>query len=317
MGRAEKTIKKKRKWLWITLSVVGVLLLSTAGYAYSVWSTAAKTADSIHEELNREKSDKRDEEVDFENLDPISILLMGVDEREGDNGRTDSLILITANPKKESIEMVSIQRDTKTEIIGKGIEDKINHAYAFGGAEMTINTVENFLDIPVDYFVKVNMESFKDIVDSVGGVTVENSFAFDYEGESFPKGTIELNGEEALKYSRMRYDDPNGDYGRQERQRQIIEAVIQKGASISSLTKFGDMFAVVEDNVKTNLSFDDMWKIQSNYRSTIGDIETHELRGTGDKINGIWYNIVSEEDRLELSNMLKEHLEISTSTASQ
>src|SRR5690606_29205840 len=108
----------------------------------------------------------------------------------------------------KSMKMVSIPRDTRTEIIGKGFQDKINHAYAFGGPEMAIDTVENFLDIPIDYFVQVNMESFKDIVDAVGGVTVNNSFSFNAGGYTFNEGQISLNGAEALAYSRMRYEDP-------------------------------------------------------------------------------------------------------------
>lgn len=88
------------------------------------------------------------------------------------------MIVLTVNPNDKSMQMVSIPRDTRTEIIGKGFDDKINHAYAFGGPEMSIATVENFLDIPIDYFVQVNMESFKDIVDAVGGVTVNNKLEF-------------------------------------------------------------------------------------------------------------------------------------------
>ncbi len=119
---------------------------------------------------------------------------MLVDEREGDIGRSDTLIILTVNPNKESIQMVSIPRDTRTEIIGKGFEDKINHAYAFGGPEMTMDTVEHFLDIPIDYFVQLNLESFTEIVDSVGGVTVTNSLPFSSDGYYFDKGTITLDG---------------------------------------------------------------------------------------------------------------------------
>src|SRR5690606_27392907 len=132
-------------------------------------------------------------------------------------------IVLTVNPNKESIQMVSIPRDTRTEIIGKGFEDKINHAYAFGGMEMAIDTVENFLDIPIDYYVQVNMEGFKDLIDAVGGVTVENDLAFTQDGYHFPEGTITLYGDEALAFVRMRKNDPRGEFGRQLRQRQIIE----------------------------------------------------------------------------------------------
>ncbi|MCM3443799.1 polyisoprenyl-teichoic acid--peptidoglycan teichoic acid transferase TagU [Metabacillus halosaccharovorans] len=308
--------KKKKKWLWITLSIIGLLVLGTGGYAFYLYKSAADTVASIQEDLDRDKSEKRTEKVVFEEKDPISILLMGVDEREGDSGRSDSLILMTVNPNTNTTQMVSIPRDTRTEIIGKGKQDKINHAYAFGGTEMAINTVENFLDVPVDYFVKINMESFKDTVDAVGGVEVNNTLNFSYEGYDFTEGTIKLDGKKALAYTRMRYDDPRGDFGRQERQRKVIEAVIKKGANVSSITKFGDMFGVVRDNVKTNLTFDEMWDIQANYKTAAQNLEQFQVEGSGDTIDGIYYYIVPEENRLALSDQLKEHLEISTNTAS-
>ncbi|KKI89255.1 trascriptional regulator [Bacillus sp. SA1-12] len=314
--RETKKKTKKKKFLFIALSIIGLLILGTGGYAFYLYKSAADTVASIHEDLNREKSEKRTEEVQFTEKDPISILLMGVDERKGDRGRSDSLILMTVNPNTNSTQMVSIPRDTRTEIVGKGTQDKINHAYAFGGTEMAINTVENFLDIPVDYFVKINMESFKDTVDAVGGVEVNNTLDFTYEGYHFQKGKISLDGKKALAYSRMRYDDPRGDFGRQDRQRQVIEAVIKKGANVSSITKFGDMFGVVRDNVTTNLTFDQMWDIQANYKAASQNLEQFQVNGSGDKIDGIYYYIVPEEERTALSNQLKEHLEISTNTAS-
>ncbi|WP_390628435.1 LCP family glycopolymer transferase [Bacillus litorisediminis] len=91
--------------------------------------------------------------------------------------------------------MLSIPRDTRVEIVGRDMEDKINHAYAYGGVAMSMATVENFLDIPIDYYIEINMEGFKEIVDAVGGVEVHNAFTFSYEGYTFEEGTIQLTGE--------------------------------------------------------------------------------------------------------------------------
>ncbi|MDQ0857210.1 LytR family transcriptional regulator [Bacillus sp. V2I10] len=305
---------KKRKWLWIVLSIIGLLVLSTGGYALYLYNTATKTVANIQENIGREHSEKRPQPVAFKEKEPISVLILGVDERDEDRGRSDSLILLTVNPNKKSTNMISIPRDTRTEIVGKGIEDKINHAYAFGGTEMTINTVENFLDVPVDYFVKVNMESFQDVVNAVGGIEVNNSKAFSYGGYTFNEGNIQLDGKQALAYSRMRKQD--SDFKRQERQRQVLQAVISKGANISSITKFGEMFKVVENNVKTNMDMDEMWSIQENYKDARNSMEQYQVKGKGDMIGGIYYYIVSEEERTGLSNQLKEHLELEPSTAS-
>jgi polyisoprenyl-teichoic acid--peptidoglycan teichoic acid transferase len=264
--------RKKKKWLRWVGGIVAVFLIGAGIFAYSIYHNVKQTVNQMYENVDW-KSDKRDDEVSFKEKTPISILLIGVDERKGDRGRADSLIVMTVNPNKKSIEMVSIPRDTRTEIIGKGKKDKINHSYAFGGVEMTMATVEHFLDIPIDYYIKVNMESFRDIVDAVGGVTVNNPFAFTYEGVTFPKGEITLNGEKALKYSRMRKSDPRGDFGRQDRQKQIIEAIIQKGASFSSLTNYDEVLTAIGKNMKTNLTFDEMQEIQANYKEARHHIE--------------------------------------------
>ncbi|XWN51789.1 LytR family transcriptional regulator [Anoxybacillus flavithermus] len=299
---------KRKKHIWIGAIVLCLALVG--GYVFSVYYKLQQTMNEMHEPIGRERSEKRPDELSFTEKQPISILLIGVDERKNDRGRADSLIVMTVNPKKQSIEMVSIPRDTRTLIVGKGKEDKINHSYAFGGVEMTLATVEQFLDIPIDYYIKVNMESFKDIVDAVGGVKVNNAFSFEYEGESFPKGEITLNGEKALKYTRMRYDDPRGDFGRQDRQKQVIEAIIKKGASFSSLTNYGDILEAIGKNIKTNLTFDDMKQIQANYKEARRHIEQLHIQGKGQKINGIYYLIVPEEERITISQRLKEHLDI-------
>jgi len=309
----KKKMSKTKKWFISLVSIIGILILGVGGYAFYLYNSVENTVASMHNPIDRDKSEKRTEIVEFKEQDPISILLMGVDQRQGDSGRSDTLIVLTVNPNEKSTQMVSIPRDTRTEIIGKGFDDKINHAYAFGGPEMAIDTVENFLDIPIDYFIQVNMESFKDIVNAVGGVTVNNSFAFSSGGYSFNEGSITLNGEKALAYSRMRYEDPRGDFGRQDRQRQIIQAVIKKGASLSSLPKAGDILNIFGENIRTNLTFDQMLDIQKNYKAASTTLEQSQIAGSGTRIDGIYYYIVPEEERSALSTKLKQHLEMNES----
>lgn len=302
--------KKWPSWFKVIGIVILLLVIGVGVYAFSVYNSLTNAVDTMHQPIDREKSDKRQEPVTLEKQQPFSVLMMGVDEREGDRGRSDTLIVLTVNPSTKTTKMLSIPRDTRTEIIGKGIEDKINHAYAFGGVEMSMNTVENFLDIPLDYYMQINMEGFQDIVDAVGGVTVNNDLDFTYDGVHFPKGEILLNGEKALKFSRMRYEDPRGDFGRQHRQRQIIQGVINKGASFSSLTKFDEIFEALGKNVKTNMKFDEMVDIQKNYKDAGQSIEQLEVSGVGTKIGGVYYYTVSNEEKQKLQQTLKEHLEL-------
>jgi LCP family protein required for cell wall assembly len=308
-SRLDKTsIKKKRKWVRILILSFILLFLAVSAYAFTVYNSLKGAVETMHQPLDRKKSDKRVEDVSLKSSQPFTVLLLGVDKRKNDRGRSDSIIVLAVNPKKESVEMVSIPRDTRTDIVGKGKQDKINHAYAFGGVDMSINTIEKFLDIPIDYYIQINMEGFKDIVDAVGGVNVQNTLDFTYEGQHFPIGNLDLNGEKALKYSRMRYDDPRGDFGRETRQRQIIQGVLKEGASLKSLANYGDIFQALGENVKTSLTFDEMVKIQSNYRNAGKNIEQEQVKGSGTKIEGIYYYIVPQEEKNRIHGLLKEHL---------
>ncbi|WLR55397.1 LytR family transcriptional regulator [Mesobacillus subterraneus] len=310
MDMRENKIKKKPAWLKVVGITILVFFAAVGGYAFYVYNSLTNAVDTMHQPIDREKSEKRPTPVTLEEEQPFSVLMLGVDEREGDRGRSDTLIVLTVNPSTQTTKMLSIPRDTRTEIVGKGFEDKINHAYAFGGVEMSMDTVENFLDIPIDYYMQINMEGFRDIVDATGGVTVENDLDFTYAGVHFPKGEIVLNGEKALKYSRMRYEDPRGDFGRQSRQRQVIQAVIKQGASFSSLTKFDEIFEAIGQNIKTNMKFNEMVDIQSNYKKAAKNIEQMEISGSGTKIDGIYYYVVSDEEQQKLQQTLKEHLQV-------
>ncbi|MED4206270.1 LytR family transcriptional regulator [Neobacillus mesonae] len=305
--RSEK--KKKRTWLRVTGIIVLLLVIGIGGYAFSVYKSLTNAVDTMHQPIDR-KSDKRTEEVSLQNKQPFSVLLLGVDQRKGDKGRSDTMIVLTVNPKLNSVKMLSIPRDTRTEIIGKGTMDKINHAYAFGNEEMSMNTVENFLDIPIDYYIKVNMEGFKDIVDAVGGITVNNDIDFTQDKYHFPKGQVTLDGKKALAFTRMRHEDPRGDFGRQLRQREIIQGVLREGASLSSLTKYQSIFTALGNNVRTNLTFDQMMDIQKNYRGAAGKVDQMSIKGNGTKINGIYYYIVDDAEKQRLHDELKAQLEV-------
>lgn len=308
MGRAKQ--KKRKVWPWI-VGVPVVLLLAVVVFGFIVYKDFTSTLKSTYEPIEREISGKRDIAVNFGDGDPFSVLLLGIDNEEGNVGRSDTMIMMTVNPEKESTKMVSIPRDSYTEIIGRGYKDKINHAYAFGGVEMAMETTENLLDIPVDYVVQVNMKSFKDIVDAVGGVDVNNTLDFNQNGHQFNKGNIHLNGEQALAYVRMRKKDPNGDFGRQDRQKQVIQAIMREGASVSSIFKYKDIFNTIEDNIRTNITFDEMVDIQKNYRSAVDQVDQLYFKeGQGQMMDGIWYYILSDGELSNIQTELKEHLEM-------
>ncbi|TWT27709.1 LytR family transcriptional regulator [Planomicrobium sp. CPCC 101110] len=303
MEQSRKKAKKKI-WPWV-VGILGLLAVGIGIYVFMVFNSLSNTLEEMHEPIDREVSEKRTEEVVFEDKDPFSVLLLGVDEREGDQGRSDTMVVMTVNPTEKSTKMVSIPRDTYTEIVGHGTTDKINHAYAFGGIEMSLATAENLLDIPIDYVVQVNMEGFQDIVDAVGGVDVNNSLAFD----DFATGNIHLTGEQALAFVRMRYEDPRGDFGRQDRQKQVLQGIMREGASVNSLVNFKDIFGALGDNVRTNMTFDEMVDVQANYRDAVGTVDQIIVKeGYGETINGIWYYMMDDAELTEIQSTLKNHL---------
>ncbi|MFJ8064230.1 LCP family protein [Psychrobacillus sp. NPDC096426] len=298
-----------KRMIWITL--ISCFLLGGVMYASSLYNDVSVAIDTIHEPDIRKISKLRKTEVELIKKEPFSLLLLGVDEREEDVGRSDTIIVLTVNPTTNSIKMVSIPRDTYTELIGIDKVDKINHAYAFGGIEMSLHSVENLLNIPIDYVVQVNMESFLQIVDVVGGVTVENANHFTENGFTFNEGNINLNGEQALSYVRMRMSDPLGDFGRQARQKQVLQAVLKEGASINSLLNYKELLSIFEKNIRTNMTFDQILNIQKGYKNTLNQVDTISFEhGEGKRIDGIWYYVMDEEELEQVSLQLKEHLEI-------
>ncbi len=298
-----------KKKIWIT--IISCLLLAGIVYATSIYQNVSTTLETIHEPKIRKVSELRETKVELVEKEPISILLLGVDERDGDIGRSDTIIVITTNPSLASVKVLSIPRDTYTEIIGLDKKDKLNHAYAFGGIDMALHSVENLLDIPIDYVVQVNMDSFLKIVDSVGGVTVENPSAFTENGYQFAAGPIHLDGDSALSYVRMRKNDPLGDFGRQERQKQVLLAILKEGASFNSLLNYKELLASLSDNIRTNMTFGQMMDIQKGYKTSLTNVESITLtNGSGQRMDGIWYYVPNDEEMSDVTWTLKEHLEL-------
>lgn len=299
-----------KSWVIIMIGSTLVIIGAIGGYSYHLYHRVKTTATQIYQPVDKEKSDLRQAKVSVTTRDPISVLLMGVDERQNDHGRSDSLVVLSVNPNTKSILMFNIPRDTRTEISGMGVEDKINHAYAFGGVKMAINTVEKFLNVPVDYYVEVNMEEFVNIIDLLDGVDIHNKFAFQEDGYSFKEGNLHLDGTSALEYSRMRYEDPKGDLGRNERQRQILKALMQKATSPGILGKIGNILEDLGTSLKTNVTFDEMRELSDHYRPAIENIISTEVKGQGTMIDGIYYYIVTREERDRISSKMKEQLEL-------
>ncbi len=300
-----------RKWVkWA--GVIGITLcIFIVGVGVKVYSDMKITAEKLYTPLAQEVPAEREELVDVKQQEPFSALLLGVDEREGDAGRSDTMVVLTVNPSLGTTKILSIPRDTYTEIIGADMKDKINHAFAYGGMEMSKLTVEQLLDIPIDYVAKINMKSFQEIIDIVGGITVNNELDFSYDGEHFPIGEIELDGNKALKYVRMRYEDPQGDFGRQNRQKQVIQGVLKESLSMNTIFNYKSIFETLEKNVEMNIRFDELMNVRKHYGGSFQTIEQLYLnKGTDTRMEGIYYYMPDEVELKSIQTTLQEHLEI-------
>lgn len=242
---------------------------------------------------------------------PLAFLVVGIDERQHDSGRTDTIIVFTSNPEDKTIKMVSIPRDTKTELADVAFNsyDKINHAYSRGeGLQSTKKTVEQFLDIPIDYTVSVNMQGFEQLVDLFGGVQVNVPRDFSIKGYNYQKGLMTLDGEAALYYVRERAS--SSDFDRNQRQQQVLRALIDKSSRFSTLTKIDDILRIIGNNVNTNLTPLQLFQLQRMYgKVREQDIEQLQLSGT-DEWTDSYYFIVNETKKAEVIQTLHNHLQL-------
>lgn len=315
MSRLENHVRnkilknKRRKWA-IFFVVFAATFITLAGVY--IRARLAKVENVIHQEV--ETVNLREKEI--KDNDSFSVLLLGIDNgaygRGTEVGRSDTMLVVTVNEKLGKTTIVSIPRDSYTEIIGYGTNDKINHAYAFGQEKMSINSVQNMLNLPIDYYVTVDMGGLMGLVDAVGGLDITPVLTFTYEGESFTEGVDRhVDGEAALRYARMRYDDPEGDMGRQKRQQYVIQKLLEKLLNITSVTRYEEILKTLENSVRTNFTLDKLLSIKNNYPKALKNFESDKISGSGTMIGGVYYFVVPEEERLRISNVLRESLELS------
>lgn len=307
---AKNKIKKNKVRRWILFGVIAFLAVVTAG-GWMIWARISQAERAIHQEVDT--VNLREKEVTDQ--DSFSVLLLGIDNgaygRDTDVGRSDTMLLATVNPKKGKTTIISIPRDSYTEIIGNGTFDKINHAYAFGKETMSINSVQNMLNVPIDYYVTVDMGGLMGLVDAVGGLEITPTLTFTYENESFTEGEKRhVDGEAALRYARMRYDDPEGDMGRQKRQQYVIKLLVEKLLTISSVTRMEEILKTLENSVRTNLTIDKLLTIQQNDTKALQNFESDSIAGEGAMINGIYYYMIPEKEKLRVSNVIRESLDL-------
>ena len=287
----------KKVLLWILGIAVTLIVIGGGVAAFALHNTTSKIH-SMDSSLSKASDTKTSAGK------PVSYLLLGTDTGalgRTEKGRTDTMMVMTVNPNTKTTTMVSLQRDTKITI--DGVTEKLNAAYALGDAKQAMTTVEQLLDIKLDGYLLVNMKGLEQLVDAVGGVTVKSPLTFSYEGYSFTENQdVTMNGTEALAFSRMRYDDPRGDYGRQIRQQLVIEAVMNKLKADPKSALNNDFLDAVSDNVRSNISLTSMRNLATKYRDAGETINRDQMTGTGVMIDGVSYQEMSQDEITRVHN---------------
>ena len=312
MRRSEE--RNSRTGLKIVLSIIAIIILGLGAYGFKKYQNLKNAVNNSYTSAGIAK--QRDTKAQINQKKPISILLMGTDTGalgRDYKGRTDSIMVLTVNPQTKKTTITSVPRDTAVTIPGfeKEAPSKINAAYAFGKAGTTIRTVESVFNVPIDFYALINMGGMQKVIDEIGGVDITPTLSFNYEGYSYVKGQkTHMDGKKALEYSRMRYDDPQNDYGRQTRQRQVLMAIISKSSSVSQLLnkKFLDS---ISNQTQTDLTFDDMVALATNYRSSTKNVSETHAQGSGQMVNGQSMELLSKPELQRVTDFIRDGLGLS------
>ncbi|MCH4335901.1 MULTISPECIES: LCP family protein [Staphylococcus] len=312
--------KKKSTTFKVIITILIILLVLIVAAAIFVFTKLHSLNNSINESLDRDHSQLRQKAA--KEGDPMTVVLYGIDddaERQQENlgQRSDSIVLMSINPEDKKTVMVSVPRDTRAKIVGHGTTEKINHAYAYGGPKMAVNSLEKLMDVPVDHYISIDMDGVKTVVDELGGVTITSNGSFITKDSTntyqFTKGEqYKMDGKKALAYMRSRKEDgAGGDEGRQLRQQQVITAVAREAFSVNSVTKLNGIFKAAQDNLKTDLSFVQLNRFKSDYDKAQDNVKRLTINGQnalGD--DNLYYFYPDKNSLKEVNEKLKENLNL-------
>ena len=300
-------IKKKKKSLAFKISmgllfVLLAILIIGGGYIIGTLSKMEQT------KINTENLGIAEDEFEqYKNANKITnIALFGVDSLSGEGGRSDSIMVATVDPVHKKLKITSIMRDSYVYIDGYG-QDKINHAYAYGGPELAIKTINENFGLNIENYATVDFSSLPVIIDLLGGIDIEITsdeieYINDYinslnslEGTSsaniYSPGVQHLDGIQALAYSRIRYT-AGGDYERTQRHRTVLDALFDKVLS-SPVTSYPALLNDLLPYVETSLSTTEILSLATEVASIGNNLEQDRFPrdgyAEGANIDGIYY----------------------------
>ena len=300
----------RRKFiLYFIVSIISFVLIFTILEKKSFKNDSIPTVDNSSGEINLGEDNTVEQKVD----DEILFLIMGVDA----NGtktykgiRTDTMMLFKVNFGTGETNLISIPRDTR--VLVKGKNDKITHAHSIGGPELTMITVREFLNLDIDYYVKVDFNAVMEIVDAIGGVEIDVPRNMEYTADptlniNIKKGLQVLDGKNAHDFLRWRHNNDmtlgyvDGDVGRIQAQQMFMKEFIKQTLQIKNITKLPKIIKTYYKNVETNIPMDVI--LQGAKLATkldMNNINTETIPGEGEYIGGTSYYVYAEKETEEL-----------------
>ena len=286
MNNYNQLQRKRGSWLWVGLSLTGVAMLSATAGALLAVSLSATPLKQAKLEPNEEAVFNQEETISFQSLNlpklsrPVNILVLGTKVLTSDldksldkelgyhalvnslDGLSDTMLLLRFDPEDQTVNVLSIPRDTKVELPNKG-ETKINFANYHGGPALAAKTISNLLGgVTIDRYIRVNVQGVEKLINALGGVTVYVPKDMKYQDDSqhlyinLKKGKQHLDGNKSLQFLRFRYDR-YGDIGRIQRQQMLMRAIVEQTLKPSVLVKAPKIFSVVQSHLDTNLTVEE------------------------------------------------------------
>ncbi|AYM02797.1 LCP family glycopolymer transferase [Levilactobacillus yiduensis] len=256
---------------------------------------------------------RRSEVKQVKKTKPVSLLLVGADSKTS----ADSQMLITMNPSTKKTTVTSIPHTTAVRVSGhaKKAPSRMKDAYKWGGINSSINTTQNALNVPVDFYAVLKPSALKKVVNKGGGVTVKSNATFSNFGYSFKKGVkTTLKGNKTLAYVAAYKGDPKGtNAGKQSRQQAVLAAVLKKSATFKTLFNQGFINSLA-GAMKTDLTFNEMTKLVKNYRVATKSVSKTVLHGSMHRLNNKTMKVVKKSELQRVTNFTRKGLSLSHKT---
>jgi LCP family protein required for cell wall assembly len=290
----------------IVLSITIIVII----YSFVLYTDSARsTIDSYTPKVESYRESFLYNPVDLiKSNEDFSFAILGTDERKTEKSRSDVIMLLKYIAKENRLIVVSIPRDSRVSIFGRGLA-KINAASAFGGAQMQIDALEKLFKISDLSYLHVNFEGFVKIIDAIGGVEInaEKDFVRDWGKKNTyaVKGRNILLGDDLLEYVRFRHDG-EGDFGRIKRQQEVLLSSISNLLKPRNIVKLPKLALLVAKNTDSNMNIFFIMKHINQLKNLDSlTVEFHTLKTTSERCNGIWYELIDETDLKLISDLLQ------------